>query len=158
MYCLLTDTPAICNNSDVVEELGQIDYLLTDKTGTLTQNNLNFACCSIGGEKYDYCVDSVKNQCYLNPAPGAEISQSEFLEALALCHTVQVVTRNGRVVYQGTSSDEEVLVTAVHALGLTYLGDDLDGRLILLHDNGTKTHFTRHLIFEFDSGWKIISS
>lgn len=36
MYDAETDNNAECRNSDLVEELGQIDFIFTDKTGTLT--------------------------------------------------------------------------------------------------------------------------
>ena len=40
MYYAKTDTPAVCRTSSLVEELGQIEYVFSDKTGTLTQNRM----------------------------------------------------------------------------------------------------------------------
>ena len=33
---------ALCRNSDLIEELGQIEFVFSDKTGTLTQNKMEF--------------------------------------------------------------------------------------------------------------------
>ena len=33
MYYAPTDTPAVCRTSSLVEELGQIEYIFSDKTG-----------------------------------------------------------------------------------------------------------------------------
>ncbi len=52
LYCPIADEPAICNSSDLNEELGQVQFLLTDKTGTLTENYMQFRQCSINGRKY----------------------------------------------------------------------------------------------------------
>ena len=41
MYYAKTDTPALCRTSSLVEELGQIEYVFSDKTGTLTANKLS---------------------------------------------------------------------------------------------------------------------
>ncbi|CAG8675392.1 1028_t:CDS:2, partial [Cetraspora pellucida] len=49
MYYEKTDTPALCRTSSLVEELGQIEYIFSDKTGTLTCNEMEFKQCSIAG-------------------------------------------------------------------------------------------------------------
>eukprot|EP00929_Paragymnodinium_shiwhaense_P053817 TRINITY_DN26983_c0_g1_i1.p1 TRINITY_DN26983_c0_g1~~TRINITY_DN26983_c0_g1_i1.p1 ORF type:complete len:1486 (-),score=310.89 TRINITY_DN26983_c0_g1_i1:62-4519(-) len=41
---------AAMRNMELVEELGQVDFLFSDKTGTLTANEMVFARCSVGGE------------------------------------------------------------------------------------------------------------
>lgn len=60
MYYARTDTPALCRTSSLVEELGQIEYVFSDKTGTLTCNEMEFRCCSIGGVAYADVVDEAK--------------------------------------------------------------------------------------------------
>lgn len=57
MYYAPTDTPALCRTSSLVEELGQIEYVFSDKTGTLTRNEMEFRCCSIAGHAYADEVD-----------------------------------------------------------------------------------------------------
>jgi P-type E1-E2 ATPase len=39
---------ALCRNSDLVEELGQVEFVFSDKTGTLTQNKMEFKKCQTG--------------------------------------------------------------------------------------------------------------
>lgn len=60
MYYARTDTPALCRTSSLVEELGQIEYVFSDKTGTLTCNEMEFRCCSIAGVAYAEVVDESK--------------------------------------------------------------------------------------------------
>lgn len=52
LYDAETNQPFICNTSDLNEELGQIDILFSDKTGTLTKNVMIFKKCSINGKMY----------------------------------------------------------------------------------------------------------
>ena len=43
MYDEKSDTPASAKTTTLNEELGQIQYVFSDKTGTLTQVNLKLA-------------------------------------------------------------------------------------------------------------------
>ena len=44
-----------------------------------------------------------------------------FFHLLALCHTVMTEEKNGKVLYQAQSPDENALVSAARAFGFTFL-------------------------------------
>ncbi|XP_030744413.1 phospholipid-transporting ATPase VD [Echinops telfairi] len=48
-----TDSTVQCRALNITEDLGQIQYLFSDKTGTLTENKMVFRRCSVAG--FDYC-------------------------------------------------------------------------------------------------------
>ena len=52
MYDKETESFASCRNSDLIEELGQIEMVFSDKTGTLTQNKMVFKKSQINGIKF----------------------------------------------------------------------------------------------------------
>lgn len=149
MYYAKTDTPALCRTSSLVEELGQIEYVFSDKTGTLTCNEMEFRCASVAGSAYSETVDDSKrdddgqtvgwrtftqmrslldgssSNPFLDSEGGdgnaveREIAR-EFMTLLAVCHTVIPEERDGKMIYQASSPDEAALVAGAELLGYKF--------------------------------------
>ncbi|KAJ7581685.1 hypothetical protein C8J56DRAFT_895271 [Mycena floridula] len=52
MYYEPYNTPCVPKTWNISDDLGQIEYVFSDKTGTLTQNIMGFQKCSINGDCY----------------------------------------------------------------------------------------------------------
>ncbi|KAJ3400942.1 hypothetical protein HDV05_000755, partial [Chytridiales sp. JEL 0842] len=82
LYDPSTDEPAAPRTSALSEELGQVQYVFTDKTGTLTQNVMAFKKMSVGGQSYvhshgESAMGGVPGQSQSSiPVPTAEDGES----------------------------------------------------------------------------------
>ncbi|XP_026835579.1 phospholipid-transporting ATPase ID isoform X3 [Drosophila erecta] len=148
MYYPTTNTYAKARTTTLNEELGQIQYIFSDKTGTLTQNIMTFNKCSINGRSYGDVIDlrtgelveitealqSVDfsanphhetdfrwyDRTLLDAVRSDEEHSHVFFRLLALCHTVMAETVDGKLEYQAQSPDEAALVSAARNFGFVF--------------------------------------
>jgi phospholipid-translocating ATPase len=67
MYHEQSDTPAVARTSTINEELGQVSYVFTDKTGTLTDNEMVFRKISVAGHAWLHDLDLQRSRAQERP-------------------------------------------------------------------------------------------
>uniref|UniRef100_A0A8C5W5R1 Phospholipid-transporting ATPase n=1 Tax=Leptobrachium leishanense TaxID=445787 RepID=A0A8C5W5R1_9ANUR len=163
MYYAETDTPAMARTSNLNEELGQVKYLFSDKTGTLTCNIMNFKKCSIGGITYGQLPTTSESCDFDDPKlfqniesdnPSALVIQ-EFLTLLAVCHTVVPEKDGDTIIYQASSPDEAALVKGARKLGYAFTGRT--PRSVIIDAMGKEQTFELLNVLEFSSNRKRMS-
>ena len=115
MYEPSTDTASNCKALNLCQEIGQVQYILSDKTGTLTQNLMKFKCCSVDSTIYGVPDEGVEWTGSDMAAASRDSPNDEFLDGflmvLSLCHTVEVKQREGDdLEYEADNPDEKALV------------------------------------------------
>ncbi|KUI59826.1 putative phospholipid-transporting ATPase DRS2 [Cytospora mali] len=173
MYYDKNDTPANCRTSSLVEELGMVEYVFSDKTGTLTCNMMEFKQCTIGGIMY---ADDVAEDRRATVQDGVEVGihdfkrlrentkshesaplMEHFLALLATCHTV-IPERDssGNIKYQAASPDEGALVEGAALLGYKFTARK--PRSVIIEVGGQEFEYELLAVCEFNSTRKRMSA
>uniref|UniRef100_A0A8B9THN3 Phospholipid-transporting ATPase n=1 Tax=Anas platyrhynchos TaxID=8839 RepID=A0A8B9THN3_ANAPL len=166
MYYSEKDTAAKARTTTLNEQLGQIHYIFSDKTGTLTQNIMTFKKCCINGQRYGKSVP-----CCCTPRHGKFLFYDHYLIEqiksrkdpeiqkffllLAICHTVMVDVSDGQINYQAASPDEGALVTAARNFGYVFLSRTQN--TITISEMGIEKTYDVLAILDFNSDRKRMS-
>uniref|UniRef100_A0A8C7QQW2 Phospholipid-transporting ATPase n=1 Tax=Oncorhynchus mykiss TaxID=8022 RepID=A0A8C7QQW2_ONCMY len=179
MYYAETDTPAMARTSNLNEELGQVKYLFSDKTGTLTCNVMHFKKCTIAGITYGHFpdLDVVRSIEDFSPLPSSSLNSTEFddptliqnieenhptsaqicefLTMMAVCHTVVPEREEDQLIYQASSPDEGALVKGAKGLGFVFTARTPGS--VIMEARGKEKSFELLNVLEFSSNRKRMS-
>ncbi|KAK2749706.1 phospholipid-transporting atpase [Colletotrichum kahawae] len=136
MYHGETDTTAGVNNTNNLDDLGQISYVFSDKTGTLTDNIMKLRRINIAGTSWlhrmdipaepaelatsgrDLTTDDMLEYIRARPNSPFAAKASHYILAMAICHTcLPERDENGQMDFQASSPDELALVRGARDMG-----------------------------------------
>lgn len=153
----------VVRSSTIPEDLGRLSYLLSDKTGTLTRNVMNFKKLQLQPpflytedqiddikEKLSQAFD-LEDQKMQEIDPVHELKQAVL--ALALTHCVSPVIEDQQKTFQASSPDEVALVRFCERIGLSLESRD-DSSITLKTVSGKLLVYQILEIFPFTSASK----
>ncbi|CAN9515193.1 unnamed protein product [Ophioblennius macclurei] len=158
-----TNTPAMARTSNLNEELGQVKYIFSDKTGTLTCNVMQFKKCTIAGVAYGHSTHSSDEAGFNDPSLLENLQSNhptaavilEFMTMMAICHTAVPERTDGKITYQAASPDEGALVRAARNLGFVFSGRTPDS--VIVEMLGAEEKYELLHVLEFTSVRKRMS-
>lgn len=147
----------IPNTSNLNEQLSQVRFIFTDKTGTLTENVMNYKKGNALGVPIDSDdLESTKRG--LQEGGAKQKALEDYFLALSLCHTIQPFEdphNAGEKLYEGASPDEVALVKIAADHGFVLMGRST--RNIIIHVNGKELNYEILATLEFTPDRKMMS-
>lgn len=148
-------------NSNLNEDLGAVEYIFSDKTGTLTRNVMKLSKWHIGGRTFhDLQQPGSLGQRMRDPS----ISDEEydllmaFCRNIAVCHAVLPCedSRTGELLYEAQSPDESALLEALRDNGVVLKAKTKDSVTVEIFGIVTETYRVLKVL-EFTSDRKCMS-
>ncbi len=165
----------IARSTTIPEELGRVQILFSDKTGTLTQNEMEFKALHVDNSRFDMKDEAgdeisatIRKMCQEGAGPladldgiirrpGKPVKRSknvlirDLVYTLALCHNVTPVNSSqGTREYQASSPDEVALVKFTERLDYVLVDRD-QSSITLLNPMSEKEKFDILIDFPFTS-------
>lgn len=169
MYDDTSNMPCEARTSTINEELGQITHIFSDKTGTLTDNEMDLKKIYVAGgiwvheDAEDFDVHAAKRikrfdyhsehqsqpetstkalMRHLSEKPDSTLGQKAtmMLLCMALCHScVPEISQDGSIHFQSSSPDELALVRAAQDLGFSIRSRDNDAIVLSLSTSNDRS-------------------
>lgn len=159
LFSDISQTDCTVQSSNLIDELGKIDFIFSDKTGTLTRNNMIFKSVIVGATSFGNTPNPgrlmrphVDFGDHIFEANLGNPEIQEFLRALSICH--DVAEQNG--IFSGASPDEVALVNFAAQYDHYYRSSGTtSGKLVI--ENGRQVLYEQLLSIEFNSTRKRMS-
>lgn len=152
MYDARSDTPFESRTSTINEEMGQVTHVFSDKTGTLTNNEMKFRKLYVAGSEWthDRVDASTRRQTPGSTSPTSTKALADhllrdpnsasservklLLLSMALCNSCipETADAGSIVTFQASSPDELALVEAAQEMGFLLRSRDKDSTTLAI--------------------------